>query len=233
MTRRMGGARAVWLVAVAATMLAGQACAGEGSGGTGSETVATSSPAVDTTTLAGDARAAIEESERYWNEQLSKRGITFKPVRQIIPYTTAGEVTCGSEPMESNNAAYCSAGDFIAFDTAWAQQGYDKIGDAFLYYLLGHEYAHAIQVRLGGQYQYTIEQELQADCMAGAMIGDAVRNGRLELEDGDIQELQRGLIAVADQPGQPWFAEGSHGTAEQRNEAFFAGYDGSLDACKL
>ncbi|MEV6494748.1 hypothetical protein AB0M20_39915, partial [Actinoplanes sp. NPDC051633] len=50
---------------------------------------------------------------------------------------------------------------------------------------------------------------------------------------GDIQELQRGLIAVADQPGQPWFAEGSHGTAEQRNEAFFAGYDGSLDACKL
>lgn len=56
--------------------------------------------------------------------------------------------------------------------------------------------------------------------MAGAMIRDAVRNGRLELEDGDIQELQRGLIAVADQPGQPWFAEGSHGTAEQRNEAF-------------
>jgi predicted metalloprotease len=224
----------VSLVAVVvATMMAGQACGGEGSGGIESKTGAASSPDVDTTTLAGDARAAIEESERYWNEQLSKRGITFEPVRRIIPYTSAGEVTCGSEAMESNNAAYCSVGDFIAFDAAWAQQAYDKIGDAFLYYLLGHEYAHAVQLRMGRQYQYTIEQELQADCMAGAMIGEAVRNGRLQLEDGDIRELQRGLIAVADQPGQPWFAEGSHGTAEQRNEAFFAGYDGSLDACKL
>ena len=140
---------------------------------------------------------------------------------------------CGTEEIGSDNAAYCSKGDFIAYDVTWAEQAYDKIGDAFIYYLLGHEYAHGIQVRLGGQYQYTIEQELQADCMAGAMIGDSIKNGRLQLEDGDIQELKSGLIAVADQPGQPWFAEGAHGTAEQRTDAFFAGYNGSVDACKL
>ena len=233
MARRTRGIRAVWLVAVAATMLAGQACAGEGSGGTGSETVATSSPAVDTTTLAGDVRAAIEESERYWTEQLSKRGITFEPVRQVIPYTSAGEVTCGSEPMQSNNAAYCSAGDFIAFDAAWAQQGYDKIGDAFIYYLLGHEYAHAIQVRLGGQYQYTIEQELQADCMAGAYIGDSSKSGGLTIEEGDIDELRQGLLAVGDDPTIPWFTPGAHGTAQQRTDAFFDGYERSLTACGL
>jgi uncharacterized protein len=99
--------------------------------------------------------------------------------------------------------------------------------------MLAHEYAHGIQVRLGEQYQYTIEQELQADCMAGAVIGDSIKDGRLQLEDGDVQELKSGLIAVADAPGQPWFAEGSHGTAEQRTQAFFSGYERSLGACDL
>jgi uncharacterized protein len=190
-------------------------------------------PSDDSHTVAGDTRAAIAESERYWNEMLSKSGQAFEPVRRIIPYTSGGEVLCGTEAMEPNNAAYCSDGDFIAFDAAWAEEAYEKVGDAFIYYLLAHEYAHAVQVRLGGQYRYTIEQELQADCMAGAMIGHSVRSGRLQLEDGDIQELKSGLIAVADQPGQPWFAEGAHGTAEQRTDAFFTGYNGSLDACDL
>jgi uncharacterized protein len=224
------------MVAVVATMLAAQACAGadpSGSGGAAARPGAGSSPSDDSHTVAGDARAAIAASERYWNEQLSRTGQTFEPVRRIIPYTTGDEVRCGTEAMAPNNAAYCSDGDFIAFDAAWAEQAYEKVGDAFIYYLLGHEYAHAVQVRLGGQYRYTIEQELQADCMAGAMIGDSVRSGRLQLEDGDIQELKSGLTAVADQPGQPWFAEGAHGTAEQRTDAFFTGYNGSLDACDL
>jgi predicted metalloprotease len=46
-----------------------------------------------------------------------------------------------------------------------------KIGDAFLFYLLGHEYAHGIQARLGITHQFGIEHELQADCMAGAYLG--------------------------------------------------------------
>jgi len=211
-------------------MLAGVACT---DGGTRSQPGATGSSSVDSTTLAGDTRAAIDASELYWKDQFTKRGKTFEPIRRIIPYTMAGEVHCGSEPMGSNNAAYCTNGDFIAFDAAWAKRAYDRIGDAFVYYLLAHEYAHGIQTRLGVQYQYTIEQELQADCMAGAMIGDSIKNGQLQLEDGDIQELKSGLIAVADQPGQPWFSEGSHGTAEQRSDAFFAGYNGSVDVCKL
>ena len=104
----------------------------------------------------------------------------------------------------------------------WAVAAFRQIGDAFLFYLLGHEYAHGIQARLGIQHQFTIQQELQADCMAGAYIGDSVRGVQLNLEDGDLDELRAGLVAVGDDPGQPWFAEGSHGTAEQRTESFFA-----------
>jgi len=41
------------------------------------------------------------------------------------------------------------------------------------------------------------------------------------------------VAAVGDDPDQPWFAEGSHGTSEQRTDSFFRGYERSLAACDL
>ena len=130
---------------------------------------------------------------------------------------------CGGEPVPTNNAVYCPAGDFIAYDVNFAVRAFERIGDAFIYYLLGHEYGHGIQVRLGIQYQYTIEQELQADFAASAYIGDMIRAGALKLEPGDLEEFRDGLLAVGDDPSVPWFTPGAHGTAEQRTSAFFKG----------
>ncbi|MEU4692783.1 neutral zinc metallopeptidase [Actinoplanes sp. NPDC023714] len=177
-----------------------------------------------------DIQAAEEIAEEYWEQRL---GAGFSPVRRLIPYEREGDVDCAGEPLPRNNAVYCSAGDFIAYDVNWAFAAFQQVGDAFLFYLLGHEYAHGIQARLGIRKEFTIEQELQADCMAGAFIGDKAREGRLEMQDGDTQELADGLEAVGDDPGQPWFAEGAHGTAEQRMKSFSAGYNDSLQACGL
>ncbi|ASW57684.1 hypothetical protein CIK06_13950 [Plantactinospora sp. KBS50] len=180
-----------------------------------------------------DLRGAVGLAEQYWAARFQENGQPFTPVQQVVAYQREGEVTCGGQPVPRNNALYCSAGDFIAYDVVWAVSAFRKIGDAFLYYLLGHEYAHGIQTRLGIRYSFTIQQELQADCMAGAYIGDSVRDGDLNLQDGDLDELRTGLAAVADDPGQPWFAEGSHGSAKQRTASFFDGYRRSLAACKL
>lgn len=180
-----------------------------------------------------DMRGAAASAEEYWRRVFAESGLRFQPVRQIGAYRAAGEVTCGGEPIPRNNAVYCSAGDFIAYDVDWAVTAFARVGDAFLYYLLGHEYAHGIQVRLGVRYTYTIQQELQADCMAGAYIGDSDRTGLLTVEDGDIEELRDGLLAVGDDPDIPWFAPGAHGTAQERTDAFFGGYERSLDACDL
>ncbi|MFC7530777.1 neutral zinc metallopeptidase [Actinoplanes sp. GCM10030250] len=177
-----------------------------------------------------DIRGAQAVADAYWGESL---GAGFEPVRQLIPYERSGEVDCGGEPLPRNNAVYCSAGDFIAYDVNWAYAAFQQVGDAFVYYLLGHEYAHGIQARLGIQKQFTIEQELQADCMAGAYIGDKARDGDLVMDEGDTKELAEGLAAVGDEPGQPWFAEGSHGTAEQRMDSFTNGYQNSLSSCGL
>ncbi|SBT42046.1 neutral zinc metallopeptidase [Micromonospora auratinigra] len=180
-----------------------------------------------------DFNDAVEIAERYWTEQFRASGKRFTPIRRVVPYSRAGEVSCGGQGLPRNNAVYCSDGDFIAYDVNWSVAAFRQVGDAFLFYLLGHEYAHGVQVRLGIRYNFTIQQELQADCMAGAYIGDNVRAKVLTLAEGDLDEFREGLLAVGDDPDQPWFAEGSHGTAEQRTDSFFRGYEKSLDACDL
>jgi uncharacterized protein len=183
--------------------------------------------------FAADVGDATKIAEEYWDGIFRQSGIDFEPVSRVIPYEQEGEVGCGGQPLGLKNAAYCSAGDFIAYDVNWAYAAFRQIGDAFIFYLLGHEYAHAVQLRLGVQAQFTIQQELQADCMAGAYIGDMERRKRLGLADGDTEELAAGLEAVGDDPGQPWFAEGAHGTARQRTQAFANGYQDSLEPCNL
>jgi predicted metalloprotease len=191
----------------------------------------------DGTKTVGEFRRDIADAttvaEEYWTARLTEAGVAFTPIRKVIPYTKAGEVVCAGEPLGLNNAAYCSDGDFIAYDVNWALGAFRQVGDAFIFYLLGHEYAHAIQVRLGIRKKFTIQQELQADCMAGAYLGDSQRAKRLLVQPSDIAEFRRGLLAVGDDPGQPWFAEGSHGTARQRTEAFVNGYNTSLKPCGL
>jgi predicted metalloprotease len=180
-----------------------------------------------------DIGGAAQAAEDYWTEKFRASGEAFRPIRRIGAYQRDGEVSCGGQPIPRNNAVYCSAGDFIAYDVNFAVKAFRQIGDAFIYYLLGHEYAHGVQVRLGIRYSYTIEQELQADCMAGAFLGDSVKAERLTLADGDLEEFREGLLAVGDDPSIPWFKPGAHGTAEQRTEAFFGGYEDSLAACDL
>lgn len=139
-----------------------------------------------------DVADAQAIAERYWAAQFKASGQRFQPIRRITPYQRAGEVSCGGQPLPRNNAVYCSQGDFIAYDVNWSVAAFRQVGDAFVFYLLGHEYAHGMQVRLGINYSFTIQQELQADCMAGAYLGDSVRSGVLTLAEGDLDEFREG-----------------------------------------
>lgn len=226
------------LASLAVTLACGVGSGGSAPSGEEASAGATGSVEVEdgTDTVAEferDANGAVRVAERYWADRFAESGQDFPAIRQVVTYQQAGEISCAGQELPRNNAVYCSAGDFIAYDVRWALAAFRQIGDAFVFYLLGHEYAHGVQVRLGIRYDYTIQQELQADCMAGAYLGDSVRSGTVTLDDGDLDELRAGLLAVADDPGQPWFAEGAHGTVEQRTDAFFAGYRRSLDACDL
>ncbi|RIV41409.1 neutral zinc metallopeptidase [Micromonospora radicis] len=230
----------VALVAAAACMVdpVGQPTGPTGPTGPGEP----ASPSVEVTRADGtdtveefqeDVSVALRTAERYWAQQFEASGSSLRPIRRVIPYQRDGEISCGGQEVPRNNAVYCTVSDYIAYDVNWSFRAFRQVGDAFVYYLIGHEYAHGIQTRLGVKYNFTIQQELQADCMAGAYLGGSVRAGWLTLAEGDLEEFHEGLLAVGDDPGQPWFAEGSHGTPEQRAEAFFRGYEQSLSACGL
>jgi hypothetical protein len=131
--------------------------------------------------FSSDLDIAVRVAERYWGNKI----VGFRPISRIIPYRVDGEVYCGSQPIPTQNAAYCPIGD------------------------------------------------LQADCFAGAYIGDSVRVGDFSIESGDLGELRNGLFSVGDPPDEPWFQEGAHGSPAQRTASFFDGYEQSLDACDM
>ena len=106
--------------------------------------------------------------------------------------------------------------------------GYERIGDAWVYLIIAHEWGHAIQARLRAD-QVSVAAELQADCFAGA---DPVRRGRARpaaVRARDTQELQETLTAVADD--YPWTKQSDHGDARQRISAFNQGAQGGVRAC--
>jgi predicted metalloprotease len=137
------------------------------------------------------------------------------------------QVLCGPDVLGDVNAYYCPAGDFLAFDVdlldfAWS------MGDAVVWLAVSHEWGHAVQARLGVA-QRAVQRELQADCFAGATLQGLVDDGSLTLEPGDMQELQAGLTAFADQ--HPWGAPGDHGSAAERWAALTTGMSGGFTGC--
>ena len=167
--------------------------------------------------------------DRYWQRHFSElTGRRYESPRVAGPYTGTSGPSCAGQPSVPGNAYYCPAGDFLAWDEDLMRAGYERIGDAWVYLIIAHEWAHAIQARLRGS-QVSVAAELQADCLAGAALLGAVNDGELRLEPGDEEEIARTLAVVADD--FPWTDERSHGNAEQRTQAFEAGAAGGLRAC--
>jgi predicted metalloprotease len=103
-----------------------------------------------------------------------------------------------------------------------------QFGDSWVYLVIAHEWAHAIQYRLSKDLQ-TLDAELQADCLAGAVLYGAARDGTLQFEQGDEREITIGLTRLADET--PWTQEGDHGDAFERIQSFALGRKGGVPAC--
>jgi predicted metalloprotease len=134
---------------------------------------------------------------------------------------------CGGQPLGPGNAYYCPEGDYVAWDAGLMTNGYQS-GDGWPYLVVAHEWAHAVQARLP-QSLVTAAPELQADCFAGAALFGSAEDGTLVFEDGDQQELDAALTALADQT--PWTRSGDHGNAAERVSAFTTGREGGVEAC--
>jgi predicted metalloprotease len=213
-------------VAVAVTVLAA-ACGVETDSSTGSDTGGPSG--VDVAAMSEDERTAIQTTEAYWRRHFSELfGRQYHSPRVAGGYRGQNGPRCAGESAVQFNAFYCPAGDFLAWDEDLMAAGYERIGDAWVYLIIAHEWGHAVQAQLGSD-QVSVAAELQADCLAGAALQGAAEDGLLTIESGDSEEIAKTLAAVADD--FPWTKESDHGDAQQRIAAFNKGAQDGAKAC--
>ena len=175
-----------------------------------------------------DEQTAVAVVDEFWRREFARQGEVYDPPRVAGGYRGSSGPNCAGQPSVPGNAYYCPPGDFIAWDDALMAAGYDQIGDAWVYLVIAHEWAHAVQAQLPDRF-VSQRVELQADCLAGASLEGAARLGIVQIEPGDADEIAQTLQAVADD--YPWTDESSHGNARQRTAAFQQGVSDGVEGC--
>ncbi|MEU5992712.1 neutral zinc metallopeptidase [Spirillospora sp. NPDC047418] len=164
---------------------------------------------------------------RHWTELFTGSYSSPRVVGLYDGGDPASAPRCGRERLTRDNAAYCPSGDYVAWDAHLMRSGYAR-GDAWVYLVIAHEWGHAIQARLR-RGLVSSAAELQADCLAGAVLYGSSDDGTLRFEAGDEQELVDAFQVIGDKA--PWTKPGDHGTAVQRLRSFSRGGENGVPAC--
>ncbi len=230
-----GGDETVWVTETAGA--GSSESPTEGSSTTNPSTPPTSTPTAPYTgtitpdELEGDLNDAVQITDQFWKDHWGDyfRGSYTSPtvVGLYDGNDEPNAPTCFDEPLPPDNAFYCPDGDYVAWDQSLIARGFE-IGDSWPYLIVAHEWGHAIQARLKME-QQAVEYELQADCLAAAVLYGAAADGNLEFEEGDEKEIVDSLNFIADET--PWTMSGDHGDSFQRIEAFNAGRSGGVKEC--
>ncbi|MEV1166810.1 neutral zinc metallopeptidase [Nonomuraea sp. NPDC049784] len=178
----------------------------------------------------GDVRAARTLTEEFWKQNFQQLGLTYRPITDFVPYSGKSGPNCGNQPAAPNNAFYCPAGHFIAYDQDWMESLWNEMGDGSVYVIIPHEFGHAVQAQLQTNFELNVQKELQADCYAGGTLSALVSSGALKAQSGDEDELLLSLDSAGD-PTDDWLNPSAHGTAEQRQASFATGWRNGVGTC--
>ena len=186
-----------------------------------------------------DARAAKRLLNDYWSAELPRQfGIEFDPVNRLEYYRSTGSNGCGGNVRKlPHNAFYCptNGDEHVAFDIDWFVDFIDRFGgNAVTLEILAHEWGHAVQdswaeSQPGVDRWAAPWEELSADCLAGAFMGDSLRRDVLRDYPGAGESIAQKLY---DGGSGTWFDPGDHGSPEQRVAAFTLGAHSSASRCR-
>lgn len=191
--------------------------------------------------------------DRVWAEQLpAQAGIAYQaPGIEIFSQSTRSG--CGMASA-STGPFYCPADEYSYFDVSFFDQ-LERMGGGggplAQQYVVAHEFGHHIQKLEGtlGRSNYNepgpdsdaVKIELQADCYAGiwAHYADKGPDAILEpLTDEQVADALRTARAIGDDTIQEHSGGGiqpdlwTHGSSQQREQAFLAGYrSGKMSQC--
>jgi predicted metalloprotease len=227
-------ARTRWAAGVAAAAVAVALVAD--AGGAGAGVPEAKQPAYEET-----VELTVDDLQEYWADALPVvYGVEYRriPDSRIIAYTSSSKIPrCGPGRLRyrdvAENAFYCNAGKFIAYDDEGLFPQLDReFGDFTIALTLAHEWGHAVQDQVGLRGP-TIALEQQADCFAGAWVRhvDDGASSRLSLNEGNLDTGLAGFLTFRDPPGSDPSADGAHGSAFDRVGAFQEGYDAGLERC--
>ena len=176
---------------------------------------------------------------------------------QLIIVDGSTSTRCGTA-SNATGPFYCPPEETVYIDPAFfgllRQQFGTDAGSLAQMYVLAHEYGHHVQNLVGvmrdhpdngtGPDSNGVRTELQADCFAGAWVADAAQvkdaSGTAYLKPVTQAQINDALAAAAavgddhiqQQSGGAVNPESwTHGSSDQRQRWFAAGYQGGVNAC--
>ncbi|WIE78591.1 neutral zinc metallopeptidase [Curtobacterium sp. MCSS17_016] len=199
---------------------------------------------------------AAESLDTYWTSEARSLGISYTSPEFFL-FQDSTDTSCG-QASAATGPFYCPPDRAVFLDTAFyddLQSQYGSSGGPLAQmYVVAHEWAHHIQ-QLQGSFANTdrsgtgassgsVRVELQADCYAGAWVGDAATtkdaNGETFFEPitrSQITDALSAASAVGDDSIQER-ATGrvdpdsfTHGSSEQRQRWFLRGYQQGATSC--
>lgn len=193
--------------------------------------------------------------DKVWGQQLPEQANLQYKRPAVIVFTNSTRSGCGVA-SSATGPFYCPTDQTAYFDVSFFDQlkNYGATNTPFAQeYIVAHEFGHHIQKlqnTLGmsnynepGPESNAVKIELQADCYAGVWAYYADKGDNALLQPITEEQLA-GAINAARAVGDDNIQQRSggevrpdtftHGTSEQRQEAFLAGYHtGQMSSCPL
>jgi predicted metalloprotease len=197
-------------------------------------TVARADDATVVPNIRGSAGATVTEwmhavdndIANFWQGQFNAADLKFRPAHEVI-YTQPQNSPCGVR-SNASGPGYCQSNETMYLPVAFFVEEANPVGDAAIAIVIAHEVGHHVQKLLYGATDTSVSKELQADCLSGVWAASIYQRGFLE--QGDLREVFKITSSAGDSPGNA----PSHGTADQRLDALFHGYDqGRAGNCNL
>jgi len=199
----------------------------------------------------------VVDNQTFWTERFSAAGKTY-PVTTLVLFSEATQSGCGVASSQTG-PFYCPADQKVYLDAAFFDELHSRFGapgDFAEAYVIAHEFGHHVQDALGIMDDVTAQQqadpsrvndlsirlELQADCLAGvwahSVYASPDQSNVESITDADVREALGAAASVGDDriqeqaTGRVDRESWTHGSAEQRQAWFNAGFKGgTTDSC--
>lgn len=185
----------------------------------------------------------LGSTDEYWTQELATQGVEYT-APELVLFRDRTQSACGGAASVVG-PHYCPLDFVIYLDETFFGELESRLGaeggDVAEAYVIAHEVGHHVQNELGvldssQNNSASVATELQADCFAGLWLGSLKNEG--VLEEGETREALDAASTVGDDniqkrtQGEVQPESWTHGSSQERVNAFTAGYQGNgLKSC--